>query len=199
MTLGQLRDQIRFEAKIPGIETMDGFIESVIQEEARSITALIKYDELFVSDEELTLTAALATIALPTDLQHLDASNVRFVQDNDTLHQTTLRVRRNFRIENDGSPYYFTRTGTSLNLFPYSDITATDKIRINYWRYPVTLSTLELDDDIGPEVILPELKARSIARLLTFSDPKQIGIYKQFALEKRSASIGQTNLGSQNG
>lgn len=199
MTLGQLKDLVRFEAKVPDTKSMEGWLDQTIQEEARQITALIKYDELFAPDTVLALTAAVTQVSLPTDLQHLDINSIRFAEGGVLTNQNWLRARRNFTNNNAGRPTFYIRKGTVLLLSPNTSIVSSDTIQINYWKYPISLSTQSDAVDILPEVILPELKMRAIKRAITFIDPKMVPIYAAQQQEKRSASIGQTNLGGMNG
>lgn len=199
MTLAQLREQCMFEGRIQDVRSAIGWLDSVIQEEARAITGLIKYDELYMPDTVLTLAAAATSATLPTDLQHIDSNNIRYAQGGSLTNQIVLRHKTNFTNNILGRPRLFVRKGSLILISPYTSIGSTDTIQINYWKYPITLAIQSDSTVILPESIIPELRMRVIQRCLTFSDPKLLPIYRAQQNDKRSSMIGQTRLGGMSG
>lgn len=194
MTVGQLRELIQVEAKFKGDAQLVGWLDATIAEEARAITAGVKFPDLFVPDYGTTLTAAQQTITL-TDVQHIDLNSIRLYPEGEISRGYYLRRRPSALGINDGPARTFVFMATSIQIYPYADVAAGDILRFNYWRYPVNLSTLSDLLEIVPQTILPELKTRVIARALTFTETKQIPLYSGQIPMRRSETIAQTDLG----
>lgn len=196
MNLQQLREVIQFEAKIPGTRAIDGWLNQTIVETARQITAMVRYPELFVSDHQVTLTAAQSSFTLPADVQHIARESFRYAVGGSKADQYGLIYRQNFSTLNSGRLRYISRAGSLVSLYPYGLIVAGDTLLFNYWKYPLTaLDTDILNPEIiQPEVIIAELKARVMARAVTFVDAKQVPIYRNLAIEQRAANLAQTDL-----
>src|SRR5687768_3679549 len=83
MTLREIKEQAAFEAGITDTDTLDAYLTNVIKQTLDEFTALVRYDELYVPDTEVALTAGVGDILLPDDVQRVDLENIYFHQDGD--------------------------------------------------------------------------------------------------------------------
>lgn len=192
MNIGQLKDLVRFEAKIPDMATMGGWFDLVLQEEMNRMTSLHRYTQLFVQDTNLTgLNTSFGTIDLPPDLQHIDMNTVRYLPGGDPNQTRYLRNFHRFSGSNAGFPVLVIRTQTRLQVFPTEELQNTDVLVIDYWRY--FSYTADTDEINPPQLNLP-LQFRMIARANTFSDSKLSATYLDLEKEAHTKSFGQTDI-----
>lgn len=146
MTLKTLRDQIRSRSGLPGSDTLVGFIDGLINERLQHFTALRRFPELFLANVAAIPTPALSgTVPLPTDLQHLDLSSVRY-NNSGTFADANYIFATPGSGSASGIPNTFIWSGSSLLLYPQT-VGASASVWINYWKLPTTLLN---DTDVFP-------------------------------------------------
>lgn len=187
-TFDQMLADIKTESRNSGNTELDSWIEGIINEILAHYTALNKYPQMLQKDTQLNLTAQTSTIALPTDLQHLDGKNVRYFQENEIDSNGRLLQKYNkFRNAEMGWTSQFIRSGNNLLLTPAECIATGDYILIDYWSIPVTLVTGA--SNVFPIVeLIDVVKKECVARVTTFDDPKQWQRYKSEAKESYIAA-----------
>lgn len=172
MTLAELREACKREARIKSSTNLDDLVDQIIIEILRDYTNKARYGELLTIDSPITLVDAQATYALPADYQNL--SDVRFARGPISAnHPGAFRglliqsegINRVFR---DGFPkYYRLVAGPNISLWPYGTILSTDALRIDYYIDPI--SVFEDDADEFPVPRLESaVKKDTIARLQRF-------------------------------
>jgi len=164
MQIRQLVDLVSFEAGILGVQDLGGFIGLTIRELLDAATQAQKYDELYVANSPVALLAATASVALPADMQHLDQKNIRLSPSGENIRAYILE-KASPGLRNEGKTQYFFPTSNPLvlQLYPYGEIVAQDKLYINYWKKAPVWATLQ--EEFVPDVLLQTIKNRAVARV----------------------------------
>lgn len=189
MILSRLVQMIRVKAMIVGSDEYTSTIIECINETLSRYTRKFRYPELFIANHEITATAATGSVALPTDLQHLDEKSIRYQTTGASTLDTFLRFSNRFNIGTDGSPSQWYRSGSTLKFNPYSDVGGTDKIIISYWK---THTALIGDADTFPIADLETCVLFDVAAQMAMYNgrpdaPALAGMLKQQAREEYSA------------
>lgn len=191
MTRGQLKDIIKFEAHLKDPDHFDVWIENLIQETLSSITALTRFQELKVPDFQVTLALATQTVTIPA-AQHIDFDEMYYLPAGDTQAGFLLFPYKEYMIVNEGRTETIIQKGpTTLSLFPYTEVIASDKLLYDYWAYP----TLANDASVIPvEAVVQQLRHECVAEAVLHSDTKQFTIHDALARKKQSRMFASIDL-----
>jgi hypothetical protein len=139
MTLRRLRDLIRMQAGIKGQDTLVGLIDEAINDGLKHFTARKQFPELKVLNVGIAVTVSgNPTFTLPTDLQHFLLDRVRYADDNGDYTTASSLYSGDFDGTADGPPIKFSRTATTLTVWPQETV-AGDKLYLDYYKYPTPL------------------------------------------------------------
>jgi len=194
MTIGELKEAVAFEAKIPDIDALGGWLDMTIQSVFDEYTAAVKYPELYKSG---VITIASAPI-LPTEVQHLDIQNVQYYPGNDATKAYKLRVNNRATGTNTGPSRYVWREGNSFKLYPNSEVDGSDVIFFNYWKF-ATFRDGNPGEDVIPAALIQTVIKDTIVRCSMFGDSKAANLYRQLAKEAHGRSLGATEITPMNG
>lgn len=165
MTLLQLRDAIKQEARVKVASNLDAMINQIVQEILRDYGNKARYREVLVLDSVITLVDTQSTYALPSDFQHAQAlrysiMGTQFIP----LYEFT---EGQTRVSDTGYPRYYQLCSAGIQLFPSSQILASNTLLFSYYQDP---STLYVDDaDIFPIPRLePVVKKAAISRVVRY-------------------------------
>lgn len=171
MNLSEIRDLIRAEAGIPGIFEFDSLIDTIINQELRELTGKSKYQEMRRSAQITYTNDRLHEFPLPEDFQLMDKINYWHDGDEegDVLELSKGRSSQWMSLTM-GTPLYYERVGTNLQIYPYSDATVNDTLTISYYGFTV----LTLDTDEFPVLSLEKAAIQfAMARFLRATDTKR--------------------------
>lgn len=166
MTKAQLRTAIKLEARLASTTELDTMIYTIIDDVVADVFSKERCYELKVIGTGNAMAAATPTITLPSDFQHVD--EVRFSTDNGATTPTKLRPKNDFTpISFTGVPEFWQIVGANLYVFPYSQVTTSHKIYLDYYKVPV----FAVDADVFPVVRLQAaVKKECITRLLEYAN-----------------------------
>ena len=165
MTKTQLNDAIRFEARqLPSSTLMQSWIYDLIDEILLTYTTQYRYQELINFDQPLTLVAGQGFAALPTDYHHL--WEVKYDMGG-TGHFATLQKANQFTEKTgiSGNPTTYFLSGGKLYFWPYSNITTSDVMQIDYYQVP----TFGINDPFPIPSLEAAVKAQAVARVLRYA------------------------------
>lgn len=173
MTLAQLREACKREARVKSATNLDDLIDQILIEVLRDYTNKARYDELLLEDVTITLVDAQAAYDLPEDYQNMEA--VRFARGPISLpsHSGVFReldpqppgVKRTYR---DGFPkYYRIISGRRISVWQFGTILSTDALRIDYYIDPQSVFNADGDEFPVPR-LESAVKKDTIARLQRF-------------------------------
>lgn len=165
MTLLELRNSIKQEARVKVSTNLDDMINQIIWELLRDYGNKARYREVLQIDTPITLVAAQATYALPVDFQHMQSMRYS-VQG--TQFTPLYEFNEGFvRISDVGYPRYWQLSADGIMVFPSSQILTTNTLFISYYSDPS--ASYLLDADAFP---IPRLegavKKGAIARVLRY-------------------------------
>lgn len=207
-TLGQVVNEINFEAGFQGSLNVIGFIEQTFKDILDAYTGRIRYPEL----KQTTGAALGATpnyITLPSDLQSLSLAEIRYWPLNDSTKAYSLKQSNFSEVELnelvDNPPVWFQivpfRNPDSLTLaiYPYSNLDATDWIWIEYWRTGSSLlSTNRPESIILPDQLVETVKLETIARCQMILGGKGAADYMTLKREAYASSLALAELPNAN-
>lgn len=194
MNIDQFKQSVAFEAKIPDIDALGGWLDMTMQQVFNEYTAAIRYDELYVKAAEVTATSR----AIPVNVQHLDMDNIRYRPGGDVTKEYVLRKSNRAYGNNTGPSRFVWKAGALFGLFPSAESVIADKLVFNYWKF-TELAGIEGSTEIVPVEIVPTVLKEVIARALMFADSKQANAYRQLAKDAYVRSLGATDISSVNG
>lgn len=181
-------DRVRAEAKIKGHGTLSGLIIYTLNEVLREYTARRRFAQLYVVSEPIAQTAG-GTFPIPEDLQHLQKDYFYFSENGDLASNSYgLYYGGDFRGNTAGLPQRIQRIGNNLLVYPYDDITASGRIYINYWRYPLEMTAPTQEFEL--EEIQATVVKETIARISRQGDFDVLALYIKEAARSYSASYG---------
>lgn len=192
LNLSELRDLIRAEAQIAGIEEKSTLIDSLINEELQSFTGKSKYEELLTSTPLVATNLGQNVFDLPVDYQLF--SSVVWTQN--VPDPCPLPLSRGLRTQSQtysrGTPMYYVLAAGKMNVYPWLDATIGDIYTLWYYKLP----ELILDTDIFPVRSLERaVRSAVMARMLRFVDSKLSNMAKSDSIEayrnSRSEREGQ--------
>lgn len=163
LTKTQLRDAIKREARIQTTNDLDVMIYDIMDGVVTDIFTKERCYELRVINAPITMTAATPTVTLPNDFMHVD--EVFFSVDSGTT-QLRLWPKNDFSyVQPTGTPKWWLLQGANLFVFPYSLVTTSHKIYLNYFKFP----TFVADSDNFPVLRLQEgFKKLCVTRVLEY-------------------------------
>jgi hypothetical protein len=188
MNLAELRDLIRAEAGLQGLDEYTTLIDAILNQELQATTGKAKYEELR-TQAVLTATGDGQNLFdLPDDFQLLASANFHRSGD-DPLQGYDLASGRatGYQTNVDGDPRYYHIFGKKLRVYPFTGLYLNDYLNLDYYKRPV----LTLDDDEFPIPSLEKsIQQLVMARLLRQVDSKRAQMAKaegnQGFLESRS-------------
>lgn len=169
MTNGRLYDFIRFEAKIPGSNSVVGFIRETVIEVLRDLTAIDFYQELHNFGAIVTSVGVGQTsFAFPSGVQHVVPESVMFLPAGDVTKSQQLFESDLWNFLNAGSPRRFRTSSNALLIYPYSDVAIGDVIKFDYYQYLQTGDLVDTDEFPIPK-LEGVVKKAVIARLIRWT------------------------------
>lgn len=171
ITLLQLRDLIKKEAKVEGSDNLDSWITDLINELLLNFILQKKYSELLLTNVSIAIVAAQESYALPANFNYMRL--VRY-QTTSNLGRIKTLLPRNEFVETtvtSGLPRFYEVVGFNIKLLPYLDVLAGDTLLIDYYSYPVKLSD-NADVFPIPRLIAP-VKQRAIYRTHIYNNSLQ--------------------------
>lgn len=141
MTFGQLRETAAFQAGIPDIDALGAWLNQEIVRRLDELTMAHKYSELYAQDTIVPCTAGnplVNLISFPSStrpIQRIDKKSFIFFPNGVEDEGYKLRwVDEPVSQWNEGQPTIFTLSeANKIKLFPFSEITANDTVRFNFW------------------------------------------------------------------
>lgn len=194
MNLSELRDLIRAEANIQGLDEYTTLIDAIINQELQRITGKSKYQELLT---EFTYTSALTGtygFDLPADFQLWDFITFSPIEGS-LAYGRPFNLSKGFargHLTNTyGVPQFFHRVGNRFNVYPFTEFYLNDRLILSYYKRPVLL----LDSDVFPvESLIPAVQQYVMARMLGMTDSKKSLIVRRNAegayIDSRSEDAG---------
>lgn len=179
MNLGELRNLIRAEAGIQGLDEYSALIDAILSQELRAATGKGNFEELRSDVTTIVTTAdAQHDFTLPVDFQTLACANFMANSQSNSYPLYSGRAAEFNRSQN-GSPRFFIIQGTDgakkLRLYPFSSVVIGDSLVFEYYKLP----NLTLDTDIFPVPSLEKsIQQAVMARLLRQVDTKRAQMAK---------------------
>jgi hypothetical protein len=176
MNLAELRDLIRAEAGLQGLDEYTSLIDAILNQELQATTGKAKYEELRTS---VVLTATgdgQNSFDLPNDFQLLASADFHRSGD-DPAHGYDLAQGKQtgYQTSIDGAPRFYSILGRSLRVYPFTGLYLGDYINFDYYKRPV----LVLDADEFPIPSLEKsIQQLVMARLLRQVDTKKAQMAK---------------------
>jgi len=177
-TLAQLREQVKVESRVKGADNLDGFIDTVINEQLVNYAGKNRYLEFLKTNVEIATVNGVDAYALPEDFG--SARLVRYRNSNG--HTRTLNPRPQFIETANGTlPRWYDVAGTELKVFPFTDIPGGDTILIDYYAIPGNLAG---SDNFPIPRIMSTVKLEAIRRVLIYNrELAEAGVLKGDAVE----------------
>jgi hypothetical protein len=163
-TFAVLLDEIKRESRVKGSDNLDFFIKSVINELLLDYADKIRYFELLLREQPLTLVEAQADYALPSDFHKMRA--VRYTIGAG-LPYSIYPKGQYVPQTAGGNPRFYEIAGATITIMPATNIKDADTLVLDYYKYPTELVD---DGDIFPipRLIAP-LKLKAIHRVLIYN------------------------------
>lgn len=166
MTKTALQQAILFEGRsLPSSTTMASWVLDIIDEILLEFCQQSRYQELYSPDNNLTLTAGVGYVSLPTDYHHL--KEVRY-DINSTGTFATLQKTNQFsnKLNVSGHPTFYFLSGGKLYFWPYSSVTTSDTLQIDYYKKP----SFGVNDAFPIPSLEAAVKRACVARLLRYNN-----------------------------
>ena len=163
-TFAVLLDEIKRESRVKGSDNLDTFIKTVINELLLDYAEKIRYFELLLKDQPITLIEATGTYDLPDDFHKMRA--VRYTIGSGLPYSIYPRGQY---VPNTagGNPRFYELAGATITIFPATNIKEVDTLALDYYKYPTELA---LDGDIFPiPRLIGPLKLKAIHRVLIYN------------------------------
>lgn len=176
MNLSEIRDLIRAEANIEGLDEYQTLIDNLINQELQRLTGLAPYAELLT---EATLTWTVDgqfDFDLPTDFQLLN----RIIYVPNPTNTASAAYGNPFPLDKgfsqgfqtcpNGVPQFYHRFGTKLRIYPYLSSYTGDSLTLSYYKKP----ELVLDGDLFPvDSLIPPVQQFVMARMLRMTNTQK--------------------------
>jgi hypothetical protein len=162
-TFEELRNEIKLEARVKGSDTLDPFIDDLINELLLDYCQKNRYSELLVLNHAIATLQSTGNYDLPEDF--MAERLIRYQAPNGasrTLH------KRNQYLENARGSYprYYDIAARTLQIFPDIAIPANDSILLDYYKFP----NFEDDDEPFPiPKLIPVIKRTAVHRVLVYN------------------------------
>lgn len=185
ISLSDLRNQIKREARVSGATDLDDFITSLINELLLDYCLNNRYFEQLRLNTVVAVSDLNGNYPLPTDFQ--TENLVRF-KDNNTLNTWTLYPRTGYLANPaPGRPGFYQIVGGQVSILPIDNFNIGDSILLDYYAFPVTLVD-DADPFPIPKLIGP-LKLKAIYRVHVYNGQlQQAQLLKGDAGENESRS-----------
>lgn len=193
MKYSQLIDTVAFEASIPDIDALGGWVEQAFQRTYDDLVGAVKYPELYVRDQVVLLTFPNTFQDLP-EMVRLDEDSVRFVPGG-VLENAYYLTKQNKSSLDEGPARVFQHSMGFIRIWPQADINiGTDQISFNFWRRAFRLGFTNADqEDVYPpqlaSTLLKELVAQATA---VMGDSKRYQMATALGQRTYSRSFGVT-------
>lgn len=163
MTKTQLRDSIKREARIQTTNDLDVTVYDIMDGVYTDVFSKERCYELRIIGTGTTMANATPTVALAADFMHVDEA---FFSTDNGVTQTRLWPKNDFAyVQPTGTPKWWMLQGTNLYVFPYSLVTTSHKIYLNYFK----IAAFTADSDTFPVLRLQEAyKKLCVTRVLEY-------------------------------
>jgi hypothetical protein len=167
LTLAQLREQIKIEGRVKGSDSLNLYIDGVVNELLLDYAQKNRYFEFLVTNVAIPTLEATGSYDLPSDFMSMRLVRYRTANG----YTRTLKARPPFIETANGTlPRWHEVAGDQIIIFPVDDLPAAETLLIDYFKVPETLT----DDDPFPVPrLLPSVKLQAISRVLIYNDQLQ--------------------------
>jgi len=175
MNLSEIRDLIRAEAGIAGLDEYTTLIDSMINQELQEITAKSKYEVLRTSVTFTSVADETYEFDLPEDFQLV--ADVYFRESANDLPDRLLvaGIRGRTLADPEGAPRNYVIVGDKFQVYPYTRFYTDDAVILSYYKRPV----LAADTDEFPiPSIEKAVQQLTMARMLRMVDTKRAQMAK---------------------
>lgn len=175
MNLSEIRDLIRAEAGLAGLEEYTTLIDALINQELQQITSKSKYEELRTSETFTSVANETYEYDLPTDFQLF--ADLYFRDNSNDLPDRPLvaGIRGRTLADSEGAPKYYVIVGRKLQVYPYTLFYTDDQLVLAYYKRPVLIQ----DNDEFPIPSLEKsVQQLVMARMLRQIDTKRAQMAK---------------------
>lgn len=171
MNLAEMRDLVRAEANLQGLNEYTVLIDSIINQELQELTQKSNYDVL---RETVVFTASVDgenSFDLPDDFQRI--STLDYLPTGNTPpcgYSLSRGTKDNYLTNTQGYPKYFVTLQRKLQIYPYTSFFINDTLSLAYYKKPV----LVLDTDEFPvDSLIKSVQQLTMGRLLRMIDTKR--------------------------
>jgi len=186
MNLSEIRDLIRAEAGIQGLDEYTTLIDAILNQELQQITGKSKYEELRTNFTFTSIADGMYEFDLPEDFQLF--ADLYFFQNGDDPElgrSLVAGIRGRSAVNIAGYPTYYVIMGRKLQVYPYTDFYLDDYLKLAYYKKPVLVN----DTDEFPVPSLEKSVQQAVmARMLRQVDTKRSQMAKADANEAYLAS-----------
>lgn len=178
MNLNELRDLIRAEANLEGLNEYQNLIDNLINQEFQRLTGLAKYSDLLKDFVFTQVVVNNFSFDLPDDFQLFSSITYTPYLTSPTLllgsafgpYTLAPGLNRAWEWRTIGVPRFFRKVGRTFKVYPYTDFTLNDTLTLSYYKRP----ELSLDTDIFPvESLIPAVQQFVMGRLLRMRDTRK--------------------------
>lgn len=173
MKLAELRDLIRAEAGLNGLNEYTALIDNIVNQELQELTQKSNYPILLTAQIFTSPADGTSVFTLPADFQRL--SSLDYLPNPISAgvirgYQLSRGTKNGYLTNTCGYPYYYSINGLSLQIYPYTSFFLNDTLTLSYYKRP----QLILDDDEFPIPSLEKaVQQLSMGRLLRMVDTKR--------------------------
>lgn len=194
MNVREILETIQFEAGIPDIDSLGGWLEQEFQRTYDELVGAVQYPELYVGDR---IIAAIApdqpSFQLPNDFIRLDEDNVQWwpgAVEDDSFFLTKRTKPWGF---NEGPAFSFAIRADFIDIFPYDEVEIGDELRFGYWRRAFVLGTTDVDSLLIPHQLGPTIIKEMVQKATAImGDNKRFQMAMALGNRSYSRSFGIT-------
>lgn len=173
MKLAEIRDLVRAEAGLHGLNEYTSLIDAIINQELQELTQKSNYDILRTVVTYTAPADATSLFSLPADYQRIDTIDYLPDPNSPSVNcgYTLSRGKKNrYLTQINGYPQYYAIDGAQLQIYPYTSFFINDTLTLAYYKKPVMI----LDDDEFPVPVLEKaVQQLAMGRLLRMVDTKR--------------------------
>lgn len=169
--LSELRDLVRAEVGISGLQEYETLIDSIINQELQTLTGKAKYCELEMVMVFTSSIDGMFQFDLPADFQLMGSIDYkRPISDPDFNCVLSPGSKDLWLTKLMGYPQYFRRVGSQIWMYPYTNILSGETFSLTYYKKP----SLVLDSDVVPVPSLEKvIQQLAMGRMLRMTDTKR--------------------------